>query len=128
MQNRSDSVSFENEAKSRWGGTEAYSEYERKRSVRSDAENKAAADGLNDLFGRFAELMLKGAPSESPEALAMVGELRGHITENFYACDERMLGCLGEMYVSDPRFKANIDSHAQGTAEYVGRAIKAYCS
>lgn len=31
------------------------------------------------------------------------------------------------MYVFDERFKNNIDKHAEGTAEYVSKAIKIYC-
>lgn len=127
MEKTTNTEKYENEAKSRWGGTEAYSEYERKRSVRSDAENKAAADGLNALMGRFAGNMLSGLGAESAETQELVGELKAYITDNFYACDGRMLKCLGEMYVSDPRFTENIDAAAPGTAGYVARAINAYC-
>ena len=31
------------------------------------------------------------------------------------------------MYVADERFKANIDKHGTGTAEFVKEAIEFYC-
>ena len=33
---------------------------------------------------------------------------------------------LGQMYVCDERFKANIDKSGEGTAECMARAIEAY--
>lgn len=47
---------------------------------------------------------------------------------NFYHCTDEILAGLGEMYVSDDRFKKNIDKHAEGTAEFVSNAIKFYCN
>lgn len=49
------------------------------------------------------------------------------ITENHYTCTKKILADLGEMYVGDERFKANIDRHGIGTAEFMSDAIKAYC-
>ena len=33
---------------------------------------------------------------------------------------------LGEMYVDDPRFTANYDVHAEGTAELIRDAMRVY--
>ena len=55
-------------------------------------------------------------------------ELKDYITENYYTCTNQILAGLGEMYVADERFKANIDTHAQGTAEFVSKAIEIYCN
>ena len=53
--------------------------------------------------------------------------LQDYITANFYHCTEDILAGLGQMYVGDERFKNNIDSHGEGTAEFVAEAIKIYC-
>lgn len=54
--------------------------------------------------------------------------LQSFITENFYTCTDEILMGLGEMYVSDERFKQNIDSAGgEGTAEFVKQAIFCYC-
>ena len=34
---------------------------------------------------------------------------------------------LGKMYVSDERFKNNIDKHGNGTAEFISESIEYYC-
>lgn len=47
--------------------------------------------------------------------------------EDFYHCTDDILAGLGQMYVCDERFKNNIDSHGEGTAEFVAEAIKIYC-
>ena len=39
-----------------------------------------------------------------------------------------ILAGLGKMYVTDERFKNNIDKHASGTAEFISKAIKTYCN
>jgi hypothetical protein len=56
-----------------------------------------------------------------------VKKLQNHITENYYTCTREILSGLGQMYTADERFKNNIDKHADGTAEFIGEAIKFYC-
>ncbi|MEE1047681.1 MAG: TipAS antibiotic-recognition domain-containing protein [Clostridia bacterium] len=50
-----------------------------------------------------------------------------HVTENYYLCTDDILAGLGKMYVGDERFKNNIDKYADGTAEFICKAIEAYC-
>lgn len=114
---------FSDEAKERWGETAAYEESEKKSSGRAEEQNALINDGLMEIFIRFSAIKEKGA--SSAEARSLVSELQKYITDNFYACSDEMLGCLGEMYVGDERFKKNIDRAAgEGTAEFVSQAIK----
>ena len=56
-------------------------------------------------------------------------DLQNHITNNYYNCSNEMLNNLGCLYVSDIRFKENIDKVAgNGTSEFVSEAIKYYCN
>ena len=48
------------------------------------------------------------------------------ITDHFYPCTDEILAGLGQMYVCDERFKANIDRCGEGTAACMSRAIAAY--
>ena len=57
----------------------------------------------------------------------MVKKWQNFITENYYSCTEEILAGLGEMYVADERFRENIDRHGDGTAQFMGDAITAYC-
>ena len=76
----------------------------------------------------FALCMLDGASPDSAVAQALVKKLQAYITENFYACTTAILAGLGQMYVTDERFKNNIDKHGEGTAAFISEAIEIYCA
>ena len=80
------------------------------------------------VLSKFAECMQNGNIADSAEAQALVIELQDYITENYYTCTKEILAGLGLMYIADERFKNNIDKYAVGTAEFVSKAIKFYCS
>lgn len=110
------------EAKAKWGKTEAYQEYEKKSSGK-DAQNGDA------LMAIFAEIgAVRHLDPAAPEVQALVGKIQNHITAHFYNCTKPILAGLGQMYVADERFKANIDrAGGEGTAEFVSKAIEIYC-
>ena len=123
VMNAFDNREFENykaEVKERWGNTEAYKEYQA-REVQS-----SAADGLDAIFGEFAQCMRSGQQPQSTAAQALVQKLQQYITDHFYTCTRQILAGLGQMYVADDRFRANIDRHAAGTAKFVSTAIAHY--
>ena len=113
---------YEDEAKRRWGDTAAYREYQ------SRAPQAAAADGLMAVFADFAACKAEGYAPDSAAARQLVERLQAYITANFYTCTDDILAGLGQMYVADERFKANIDSHGAGTAEFAAEAIRIYCT
>ncbi len=53
-------------------------------------------------------------------------KLKDFISQTRYNCTNQILRCLGEMYVGDGRFQANIDKHGEGTAAFMHDAIEAY--
>ena len=113
---------YEKEVKQRWGETDAYKEYEQKSITQS------VNDGLMTVLAKFAECMQDGNTADSAEAQALVKELQNYITENYYTCTTEILAGLGQMYVTDERFKENIDKHTPGTAAFVSQAIAHYCN
>jgi len=119
---------YRNEAKQRWGETDAYKEYEKKNKGRSKDSSRAIFDGIDDVMHEFALCMLDGASPDSASAQALVKKLRTYITENFYTCTTSILAGLGQMYVADERFKNNIDKHGDGTAAFISEAIEIYCA
>ena len=118
---------YDVEVKERWGETDAYKEYAEKTVGYAKDKWQQVNDGLNAVLAKFAECMNNGHTADSPEAQTLVKELQTHITENYYTCTNEILAGLGQMYVCDERFKNNIDSHGEGTAEFVAEAIKIYC-
>ncbi len=115
------------EAKARWGKTEAYKQFEEKNGARSEQERAALAEGLDRIMEAFAVCMKNGEAADSAEAQALVRRLQNYITEHFYTCTEQILLGLGQMYVSDERFRQNIDKHGAGAAAFIRNAIEAFC-
>ena len=118
---------YEQEAKERWGQTEAYQEYARRNEGVSPAERDRRGRGLDAIFEAFAQCLKEEAMPHSEQAQELVKKLQDYITENHYTCSDKMLGILGQMYVADGRFRANINKHGEGTAEFIFAAIEVYC-
>ena len=118
---------FEAEAKERWGETVAYKEQAKKTANYSKDKWQEVNNGLMTVFAKFAECRQKGNSADSAEAQSLVKELQAYITENFYTCSNEILAGLGLMYVSNERFKTNIDKNGDGTTDFVSKAIEVYC-
>ena len=118
---------FAAEAKQRWGSTDAYRESQTKTAGKS--EEQLRQDG-SDLMAFFARLGgLKSGDPNGDGAQSVVAELQRFITEHYYNCTKQILSGLGQMYVADERFKANIDNAGgEGTAEFAAKAIEFYCA
>ena len=110
---------YAQEAKERWGHTEAWKESQR----RQPADNAMAQ--AEAIFAAFAAL--RGADPGDGAVQALVRDWQAHITANYYTCTPQILSGLGKMYVCDERFRANLDKHGEGTAQLVSDAIAIYC-
>ena len=118
---------YVDEAKQRWGNTDAYKESEQKTSGYSADKWNDVNAGLNAVLAEFAVALKGGATPESETAQSLVRKLQQYITDNFYTCTNEILAGLGQMYVADERFSSNIDKNGAGTAEFISDAIRIYC-
>ena len=118
---------YAKEAKEKWGATDAYKESAEKTSGYSKEKWNEVNDGMNTLMAEFAACRKNGFAPDSAEAQTLVKKWQNYISANFYTCTKEILAGLGEMYVADERFKASIDSHGDGTADFMREAISAYC-
>ena len=118
---------YKSEAKERWGSTAAYGEYTEKTKDYSGQQWNDLAAGLDGIMADFAACMSGGNLPTSAAAQELVKNLQNYITEHCYRCTDEILYGLGQMYVGDERFMANIDRHADGTAEFIRDAITVYC-
>ena len=119
---------YDLEVKQRFGNTDAYKEHAEKTANYTADKWQEVNDGLMSVLAKFAECKQNGNSADSVEAQTLVKELKNYITENYYTCTNEILLGLGQMYVADERFKANIDKNGNGTAEFVSEAIKVYCN
>ena len=69
--------------------------------------------------------MEAGTSPTSEAAMEVAEEHRQHISRWFYPCPRQMHQGLGELYVNDARFTANIDRMKTGMSQYLSQAFKA---
>jgi DNA-binding transcriptional MerR regulator len=115
----------EQEAKERWGHTEAHKESARRTRgfTKEDwAAVKAEGDAIN---ADMAALLAAGVPADDERAMAMAERHRLMIDGRFYPCSHEMHVNLGEMYIADSRFTATYDKVRSGLARYMRDAIRA---
>ena len=113
------------EARERWGDTEAYrqshartSRYTKDDWLRVKAEQSAVER-------RFAEALAAGLPADDPAVTAIAEDHRLQIDRAFYDCSHDMHASLADMYVADERFTAHYEAIAPGLAQYVHDAVHA---
>ena len=114
---------YKTEAQEKWGQTDAYRQHAERTKNYSRQKWNDLAEGMDHIMAEFAVCMRSGKRPDSDEAQRLVKLLQNHITENYYHCTNEILAGLGEMYVTDDRFRANIDKHGDGTAEFIRQAI-----
>jgi MerR family transcriptional regulator, thiopeptide resistance regulator len=119
-----DPTEHADEARERWGDTDAYrqsgertSSYGKDDWLRIKAEQEAVE-------ARFAVAMAAGLPSDDPAATGAAEAHRLQIG-NFYDCSPEMHVGLAQMYLADPRFTAHYEQRSPGLAQYVHDAILA---
>lgn len=116
---------YEEEARQRWGHSEAYKESARRTKQYGKPQWQAIRRESEAIYARLAELMQQGAAASDPAVQAAVEDHRVHLERWFYPCSRQMHHGLGEMYVADPRFAANLDKVAPGFAQFLRDAITA---
>jgi DNA-binding transcriptional MerR regulator len=115
---------YAEEARERWG--KEIVDESLKRTSRYTASDWAAIMARqNEIYHKVIAGMDKG-PAD-PQVQQAVAELRQHITDNFYDCTLEIFRGLGDLYVSDPRFTANIDKYKEGLASFLREAMHIYC-
>lgn len=119
---------YKSEAQQKWGNTDAYKDHEEKTKNYSKQKWNDLTEGMDALMSEFALCMKNNCSPDSTDAQSLVKKLHTHITENYYNCTNEILAGLGQMYVADERFKNNIDKHAEGTADFMRKAIEIYCN
>lgn len=114
------------EAKAKWGQTDTWQAWEQQGGKHSHQQQVQNGNRLMAKLAAIGALRDKGV--DSPEVQQEVPALQQLITDCFYPCNNETLHGLGQMYVADERFMQNIDkAGGEGTAQFVSKAIEAYC-
>jgi len=115
------------QAKTMWGKTDAWKEFEQKNSGRSREEGKALESDLMALFVELGALRDNAPGSEAVQN--WVARLQAFITDHFYTCTNPILKGLGEMYAGGGSMTENIDAAGgRGTGAFAKEAIDIFCA
>lgn len=110
------------EAEQRWDG--ALDSHERVKGW-SEEKWQAVQRKGDDATGRLAELMRAGVSPDDARTLEATDAHYRWICHFWTPNQEAYIG-LGQLYVDEPRFTANIDAVASGLAAYMRDAMAAY--
>jgi len=113
------------EAEQRWGGTAAYRQSQRHVSNYTKEDWLKIKSEHGEVAANLAPLFESGVAPESEEAMAAAEAHRQHISRWYYDCSYEIHRGLGEMYVSDERFRANYDVLAPGLSEFIRDVARA---
>lgn len=116
---------YAEEAERRWGGTDAFSESQRRTASYTKQDWQRIKEEQEEWGGRFTAQMDSGEGPESEAAMDLAEEHRQQICRFYYDCTYEIHTGLAEMYVADPRFTATYEAIKPGMAEYLRDAILA---
>jgi MerR family transcriptional regulator, thiopeptide resistance regulator len=120
-----DGTQYEQEARERWGHTDAYRESARRIAGYGEREWTQIRAEADAVVADFARLLAAGEPADGEAVRAAAERHRQHMTRWFYAVSPPMHRNLAEMYIADERFAASYERVAPGLARYVHDAVVA---
>ncbi len=120
-----DPAEYEEEAKERWGHSEAFQQSAQRTAGYRKQDWEAIKTEADGIYQRFLGLMAGDVAPGEDAAMDVAEAHRAHITKWFYDCSKEIHAGLGQMYLADVRFKENIDKSGEGLAEYMSAAIAA---
>ncbi len=116
---------YADEAKERWGDTDAWKQSQRRTSRYTKDDWLAIQREAAAVDADFVGALTDGVPADSDVAMDIAESHRAHISRWFYDCPATMHRHLGEMYAQDARFTAHYEEQAEGLARFVRDAIVA---
>lgn len=115
---------YQEEAERRWGETDAWQQSQ-ERTAHWTKEDwtrvKAEVEALEAAVGAAVR---DGVPVDGDRAAGLAERHRESI-ERYYDCSYEFQVCLGQMYLSDPRFTEHYEEIAPGAARWLHDAIVA---
>ena len=115
---------YEEESRQLWGD-EAVEKSNDFIASKSDRERKDMEKTLDELFRRLAEIKNEDPDSDlAQDAIDRMYRVFNESFGHYYSLES--FAALGNMYVMDDRFRANIDSYGEGLAEFLSKAMQEY--
>lgn len=117
---------YEQEVQKKWGDTKEFQQSRQKSKHYTKEDWQKITEEQNQIFAEFAAQMEQDP--KSIEVQKTVARWQNYISAHYYECTNSILASLGQMYIQDERFKANIDNVKNGLAQFMHDAIQHYCN
>lgn len=111
---------YEQEAREKWGD-QAVDESKQRLGKLSQQQKAELEQQCNEIYQGLADRI--GTPVDSEETMALVKRWYELLNSNFGTYSYDAFIGLGQLYVQDERFTANIDQYGQGLAQYMSEAM-----
>jgi len=121
-----DPGAYDDEARTRWGDTDAYAESARRAAAYGVEDWRAIRAEADDITAAFVVALDGGQAASDPAAQAAAERHWRHLERWFYTPTPGLFAGLGDLYVNDPRFTRNIDAARPGLAAYRRAAMRHY--
>ncbi len=115
---------YEEEARQRWGETDAYKESMKRTKRYSDDDWKKIKAEQAAIYSQAFAAMRAGKKASDEEVMDIADRHRRSIDRWFYPCSLQMHESLADLYEADPRFAANIDKFGEGLTPFLVEAIR----
>ena len=121
-----DPARYEDEARERWGDSDAYKEAARRTKRYTDEDWLRIKGELGDNSRRARqEDERRGGCRSGRRGSSWRNGTAWHIDRWFYPCSLEIHEGLAEMYLADERFASTIDKHGKGLTPFLVDAIRA---
>lgn len=115
----------EQEAKERWGNTDAYQQSQARVGKMGKDGLRAVADAQQALARQIGGLLFERKSADSPDTQALIA-LHYSGLRHFYEPTLEIYEGLAGMYVEDERFKKYYEDIMPGLAVYMSDAMRAF--
>lgn len=115
---------YAEEAERRWGDTDAWKTSQQRTGGYSREAWTRIQSEADAITLEFLDAMRRGDGTDSVDAMALAERHREHIERHFYPCSHAMHANVAALYITDPRFQAHYDKHADGLAAYIEAAVR----
>ncbi len=115
---------YADEAKARWGNTDAYRQSQERVKKLSKDDRKRIGDAGDALMKKITAA--SGQDPASPEVQELIAQHYDAL-RTFYEPNLELYRGLADMYVADERFAAYYDKYKPGLAPFMQQAMHAYC-
>lgn len=116
-----DAIPYREEAISRYGEACILASEAKQKGQEADV-----AELFNQIFFQFSDHKKTGFLSQDPNNHDLAEKLHQLICTYGFDCQLDVFEKIGLGYVTDPRFKSNLDKFGDGLAQYVSEAISSY--